>query len=48
MDRFERTLEGVHAERRAIIDLLDALKGHRPAEQPPRARPEEMIFLIAP
>ena len=48
MARFERTLDGIRAERRTIIDLLEALKGHPRREQTPGPRPEEGIVLVAP
>ncbi len=48
MARFERTLEGIRSERRAIIDLLGALKGHRRSRKTPAPRPEEGIVIIAP
>ncbi len=45
---FERTLTGIRAERRAIVDLLDALKGRPPKQQTPVLQAEEVIFFIAP
>jgi hypothetical protein len=47
MARFERTLEGIRAERRAIIDLLAALKGHGRREQTSGPPPEEGIVFVA-